>query len=54
MEGIDFTFIYTTIGGVLGTPASIADKLNFYGQIKQRNSHMPYNRQIPDAPIVGH
>lgn len=24
MEGIDLTYIYTTIGGVLGTPAALA------------------------------
>lgn len=29
--GIDLTSIYTTIGGVLGTPAATSDKLNFYG-----------------------
>lgn len=31
MEGLDLTSIYTTIGGVLGTPATTLDKLNFYG-----------------------
>lgn len=31
MLGLDLTSIYTIIGGVLGTPAAIADKLNFYG-----------------------
>lgn len=31
-EGIDLTSLYTTIGEVLGTPATIvSDKLNFYG-----------------------
>lgn len=29
MEGIEFTFVYTTIGGALGTPAITSDKLNF-------------------------
>lgn len=31
MPDLDLTSLYTTIGGVLGTPAAIADKLNFYG-----------------------
>lgn len=31
MEGIDPTSVYTTIGGVLGIPAALADKLKFYG-----------------------
>lgn len=30
MEGTDLTSIYTTIGGVLGTPDTITNKLNFY------------------------
>lgn len=31
MEGLDLTSIYTTISGEVGTPAAVADKLNFYG-----------------------
>lgn len=31
MTDLDLTSIYTTIGGVLGTPAATLDKLNFYG-----------------------
>lgn len=31
MEGADLTSIYTTIGGVLGTPAATSDNLNNYG-----------------------
>lgn len=31
MEGTNLTSIYTTIGWVLGTPATTLDKLNFYG-----------------------
>lgn len=31
MEGLDFASIYTTIGGMLGAPAAVTDKLNFYG-----------------------
>lgn len=31
MEGLDLTSLYTTIIGVLGTPAATLDKLNFYG-----------------------
>ena len=46
MEGLDLTSIYTTIGGVLGTPAAIDfDK-------KRRDSTMLYDRQIPDAPVT--
>lgn len=31
-EGLDLTSLYTTIGGVLGTPAAIIlNKLKFYG-----------------------
>ena len=28
---LDLTSLYTTIGGVLGTPADTLGKLNFYG-----------------------
>lgn len=31
MPDLDLTSLYTTIGGVLGTPAAISDKLKFYG-----------------------
>lgn len=31
MPDLDLASLYTTIGGVLGTPADTLDKLNFYG-----------------------
>ena len=31
IDTLDLTSIYTTIGGVLGTPADTLGKLNFYG-----------------------
>ena len=31
MKSIDLTSLYTTIGGVLGTPDATSDKLKFYG-----------------------
>ena len=31
MDTLDLTSLYTTIGGVLGTPTVTSDKLNFYG-----------------------
>ena len=31
MTDLDLTSLYTTIGGVLGTPAVTSDKLKFYG-----------------------
>lgn len=31
MDALDLTSLYTTIGGVLGTPATTLNKLNFYG-----------------------
>lgn len=30
MPDLDLTSLYTTIGGVLGTPADTLDKLKFY------------------------
>ena len=31
MPDLDLTSIYTTIGGVLGTPTTAFDKIKFYG-----------------------
>ena len=30
MEGLDLTSLYTTIGGVLGTPAALAFYINYF------------------------
>jgi hypothetical protein len=53
MPNLDLTSIYTTIGSVLGTPWRLC-----FGQTKilrinlKEDSPMPYDRQIPDAPIA--